>query len=120
MICYNITIKVEFIFSLDLFVAVNKFDCSFQQVDDPYCSKVPGGFASIEGLQPIFSRSIISLNDVYLSSIAVIAQKGSTAIIVSSADGVLRKVCVTVTVAVSFKWPSTTKGVYHCRISLTG
>lgn len=99
MICY--TIKVEFIFSLDLFVGVNKFDCSFQQVDDPYCSKVPGGFASIEGLQPIFSRSIISLNDVYLSSIAVIAQKGSTAIIVSSADGVLRKVCVTVTVAVT-------------------
>lgn len=61
------------------------------KVDDPYCSKVPGGFASIEGLQPILSRSIISLNDVYLSSIAVIAQKGSTTVIVSSADGILRK-----------------------------
>ncbi|XP_061195541.1 plexin-A4-like isoform X3 [Saccostrea echinata] len=58
---------------------------------DPYCSKVPGGFASIGGVQPILRGSIIRLKNVYLSSITVIAQRSYTAIIVSSGDGLLRK-----------------------------
>lgn len=65
------------------------------QIVDPYCSKAPDGFASIEGLQPIMSLNIIKLDNVYLYSITVIPQNSSTIIIANSGDGFLRKVsCV--------------------------
>ncbi|XP_048741494.2 plexin-A4-like isoform X3 [Ostrea edulis] len=61
------------------------------KIVDPYCSKAPDGFASIEGLQPIMSLNIIKLDNVYLYSITVIPQNSSTIIIANSGDGFLRK-----------------------------
>nr|XP_022299547.1 plexin-A2-like isoform X3 [Crassostrea virginica] len=61
------------------------------KVDNPYCSKVPGGFSSIEGLQPILSQSIITLDNVYAYSVAVISRGATTTLLISSGDGFLRK-----------------------------